>query len=144
MTEALAYFLPGGIPVYTVMNTTHVVAHGADQLTPVLQKMETDEEAHAWWKHQHDFMGDGAAHLEGIQIAQGFTELAKIPSICLKAIQHQLIDACSTFADHIHLTDANVASIACSTLEYIGKNTPEALEEKMWVRAIEDLQKTLN
>jgi hypothetical protein len=142
MTEALAYCLPGGVPVYTVMNAAHVVAYGADQLTPVLQKMETAEEVTAWWKYQHDYMGDGAAHLEGIQIAQGFVELAKVPSICLKKIQHQLIDTCSAFADQIHLTDLNVARIACSTLVFIGENSPEALEERVWARAWEDVRRT--
>ena len=63
--------------------------------------METAEEVTAWWKHQHDFMGDGAVYLESIQIAQGFVELAKVPSLCLKTIQHRLVDACSAFADHI-------------------------------------------
>ena len=124
------------------MTAAHVIGYGANQLTPVLQKMETAEEVTAWWKHQHDFMGDGAEYLESIQIAQGFVELAKVPSICLKAIQHRLVDACSVFADHIHLTDANVARIACSTFEFIGKNSPEALEERVWARAVEDLQRT--
>jgi hypothetical protein len=134
VATTVAYCLPTGW-AYGAMKTSDVVAMHADRLTPALKKMQTDEEVNAWWKHQRDVMGIGKDYLESIEAAQGFVELSKVPTVCLKAIHNTLVDACSEMADKIGLTDRNVALIACSSLEFIAQHSPEALEERVWEAA---------
>lgn len=134
VATAIAYSLPTGW-AYGAMKTSDAVALHAERMKPMLKKMETEEEVNAWWKHQRDLMGNGDEYLESIRIAKGFVELSKVPSTCLKVIHNALVNVFSEIADKIGLTDRNVALIACSALEHIGKNSPEVLEEKVWSAA---------
>jgi hypothetical protein len=125
-------------PVKAALNTSDWAATIANDLKPQLLKMESDEEARAWWKHQHDLLGDGDSYLESIQVVQEFAALASIPNLCLRSIQHELMDACATLSDRMGLTDEKIAQMAYSTLQYMVENNPETLEAKMWSQAIED------
>jgi hypothetical protein len=134
MVKALASFLPQACPIYAGITATHVVALYANRGTSLLRKMETDIEADTWWKQQcqRDY-GEGLTPMQAIKTAQGILELSKIPSLCLRTIQNQLMDACTVVADRIHFTDANVAKIARVTLEYMANHAPDVLAERMWV-----------
>ena len=77
--EGLAYFLPGGFPVFATMNVSHIVAESVESLTPVLKKMETGMDAKRWWIYQYDFGSEDFSSLGSVKIATGCDSIGKNP-----------------------------------------------------------------
>lgn len=132
MTEVVALCLPHRVPAYVAMTGIHAVAEGARLVTPSMDKLANDLEV--------AFPGyyRGRDDIEETQAALAF---AQIPSDCLHAIHHTITEAVAHLSDKIGLTDKHIADITKHSLEFIAQNSPELLEERMWAKAREDVER---
>jgi hypothetical protein len=136
LTATLA--MPTMLTTSVAVSSVHLVAFGARQLEPVMDRLDPITENHVpRIDYGHGFAkiaaGGDLTYEESVALVRGCIKMAQYPSRFLNAVHDKFSTAMTNLSNKNGLTDENIKHAFIRSVELLAKCNPNLLTDETWV-----------
>ncbi len=137
IAEGIAKCIPPRLSSYMLISGIHGVGKIAKNMEDMLGNHPPNPEITSWW-NKYAAQSKGVSAEETIESARSHLRAIHLPSVIIKTVHRECTDILGKIGNYLGLTDQNMALLAKNFFEFLAKNSPDAMEQKMWELVWED------